>query len=163
MKQNANETKRLRAGRYTTILDARPHKCRDDSYQNWVQFRLIRKGRGIYAVERKSNADGNGQTWDACGTIVQIETDGDTFGHLRLDGRDSLTVMAGTILARYFGLSYANETKVGFPYAKVKCPKGRLGAGPSLLRPDSVRDKNRNTMRERVAGISIHDMRVHVG
>jgi len=123
--------KTVRAGTYTVCLDT--NKADMDTYMNWTTFRLIRVRKGYYAVERKSNAAGNGQCWDASGSIDGTD--------IRITGLDPLTVMAGTVLARYFGLCYANEVKVGFRFARVFRPRGRKTAAPSLLRVN-VRDKN---------------------
>ena len=138
-----NETKRIRAGRFTVCLDT--NKASDETYMNWIQFRLIRLSRGTYNVQRKSNAEGNGQIWTDAGYV--------TAGNLRLNGREGITVACGTILARYFGLEYGQATTLRFPYARVFNPRGRKGAAPSLLR--ETRDKNRNMAREKANAIDI--------
>lgn len=133
--------KALRAGRYTVCLDT--NKTSEDTYMNWIQFCLTRVSKGMYLVTRKSNLNGNGQCWERAGAIA--------YGILSLAGRDGLTVACGTELARYFGLAYADSTRLRFPNARVFRPKGRKGAAPSLLRPN-VRDKNVARKRASVGG-----------
>ncbi len=147
--------RKLRAGTYTVCLDTQ--KADPDTYMNWVTFRLTRLGRNHYNVTRKSNVGGNGQTWDECGTIqsgcfylLRIETQMERMVVLG-DATDSLSVMAGTVLARYFGLYYNRSVCVSFPKARVFRPVGRKTAAPSLLRAN-VRDKNVDQMRANVGG-----------
>lgn len=135
---------KLRAGRWTVCLDTQ--KTSDETYPNWIQFRLIRHNGTFwsYRLERKSNMEGNGQCWVFVGYVRRTN-------ELRLIGRDSLTRMCATVLARKFGLTYNRAISVTFPNAKVFNPRGRKGAAPSLMGRN--RNKNRNLMREHVASI----------
>jgi len=153
--------KNLRAGIYTVCVSTETRHCRDDTYMNWITFRLRRVSKGHYTVERKSNDSGNGQTWEHAGRIKRYANE----TRFALHGTDALTVACGTLLARYFGLSYANETVARFPKARIwsgnkssvlehGTQKGRKTAAPTLLGRN--RDKNRNLMRERINAIDIH-------
>ena len=152
------KTRKLRAGRYTVCLDT--NKTSDETYMNWITFRLTRLSRDRYAVERKSNASGNGQTWEPCGEIdkgclflMRLTGFGPNGRPAYRHATDTMTVACGTLLARYFGLRYASGTNVLFPNSRVFRPTGRKTAAPSLLR--NSRDKNRNMAREKANAIDI--------
>lgn len=153
--------KALRAGTYTVCVSTEERHCRDDTYMNWITFRLIRVSKGHYVVERLSNANGNGQTWEHAGRIKRYANE----TRFALRGTDPLTVACGTLLARHFGLSYANATVARFPKARIwsgnktsvlqtGTQKGRKTAAPTLLGRN--RDKNRNRMRERIQALDLH-------
>lgn len=135
----------IRAGTYTVCLDT--NKANEDTYMNWITFNLKRIHKGVYAVGRKSNRDGNGQTWVHCGTIA----DGELF---MFPIRHWLLRACATILARKFNLKYAASVAYTFPNKRIWLIRGTKTAAPSLLR-GIVRDKNVNNMRRHVASIDI--------
>jgi len=139
---NAIDMVALRAGTYTVCLDET--KTTDESYMNWNTFRLIRVSKGEYRVERKSNAFGNGQTWEGLGWVVN-----GTIQAGWVEGCVSIACL--TLLARHFGLTWEHATVLRFPNARLFRPTGRKSAAPSLLRV--TRDKNRDMERERVAAL----------
>jgi len=138
----------IRSGTYTVCLDT--SKANEDSYCNWVTVKVLRDAKGTYRLLRLSNAAGNGQTWDAFGSVVN--------GRLALVGAPTFMLRGvATVMARNWNLTTNRLLPVNFPKARIwntSRTKGRKTAAPSLLR-DHVRDKNKNNMREHVKGIDL--------
>lgn len=139
---------KLTAGRYTVCTDT--NTADDTTYQNWRTFKLTRSGKGTYDMTVLSNKEGNGQTWDAIGTIENnrlMVTD--YAAHATPFSFDSLLL---TCVSLFGSLKCADSNvKVPgtFPGARVwKIKKGsKTTAAPSLLRPTEVRDRNLNMAR----------------
>ena len=135
----------IRAGTYTVCIDT--NKANEDTYMNWITFRFIRVAKGNYNMERKTNNEGNGQTWAPCGTIRGTQL-------TLFSGEPWLLSACVTIMGRKWHLNNPYELRLGFPHSRIWNVRGRKSAAPSLLRV-TVRDKNKNNMREHVRRMDI--------
>ena len=135
----------IRAGTYTVCIDT--SKANEDTYMNWITFRFIRVSKGNYNVERKTNANGNGQIWVECGTISGTQ--------LTLSCNPPwLLAACVTVMSRKWQLNNPYELRLFFPKARIWNVRGTKSAAPSLLRV-IVRDKNINNMRNHVRRMDI--------
>jgi hypothetical protein len=150
-----HKPKRLTAGVITVCLDT--SKANDESYPNWVTYRLDRAPGSavVYKVWKLSNASGNGQTWQHIGFIRAGELELFSTGL-----NNPVAIGCATQLARYFGFAFSHTVGALFPRARVFRPRGRKTAAPSLLGP--VRDKNRNRAHETAKAITVAEMRARL-
>lgn len=139
---------RITAGRYTTTTDV--NTADDETYQNWRTFRLTWNAKGTYLFSVLSNKDGNGQTWDAIGTIVNrhltvtcIASQNGTLGY------DSLLLTCVSLFCSHKGLSTNAKALGTFDHSRTWSIKSssKRTAAPTLLRPNAVRDRNVNNAR----------------
>tara|TARA_R100001244_G_scaffold132233_1_gene107628 strand:- start:4466 stop:4939 length:474 start_codon:yes stop_codon:yes gene_type:complete len=147
-------TAKIQPKTYTVTLDTQKATMR--GYQNWLTFRLMEHATGTFLIQRLTNRGGNGQSWAYCGWVDS--------GELLASYADSgLEVACLTVLARHFGLAYAQETALTFPNARVFRPTGKATAAPTLLQrghrkgrdKGKTRNKNRNMAREKAHAIDL--------
>lgn len=139
---------RITAGRYTTTTDVTT--ADDTTYQNWRTFRLTWHAKGTYLLSVLSNKAGNGQTWDAIGTIANRHlTVTETAAHSTPFSHDALLLTCVSLFCNAKGLSTTVMAPGTFPNARTwKIKKGsKRTAAPTLLRPKAVRDRNVNNAR----------------
>ena len=139
---------RITAGRYTTTTDVT--SANDETYQNWRTFRLTWHAKGTYLLSVLSNKDGNGQTWNAIGTIANRHlTITEVASHSTPFSHDALLLTCVSLFCSHKGLTTTVMAPGSFPNAKTwKIKKGsKRTAAPTLLRPTEVRDRNVNNAR----------------
>ena len=136
------------AGRYTVTTNA--NEANDETYMNWRTFNVKRTGKGAYNVSVLSNVEGNGQCWNAIGTIESNCFMVTEFAsHSTPFSSDALLLTCVALLCDAKGVSH-NARFIGtFPMARIwKIKKSsKVTAAPSLLRPTEVRDRNVNEAR----------------
>lgn len=139
---------RITAGRYTTTVDV--NHADDTTYQNWRTFKLSWHAKGTYLLTVLSNKAGNGQTWDAIGTIKNRHLTVTEFAsHSTPFSHDALLLTCVSLFTAHKGLTCNANAPGTFPNAKTwKIKKGsKRTAAPTLLRPTEVRDRNVNNAR----------------
>lgn len=139
---------RITAGRYTTTVDV--NHADDTTYQNWRTFRLTWNAKGTYVLGVLSNKDGNGQQWDAIGTIKDNHlTITDLASHSTPFSHDALLLTCVSLFASHRGMTCNANAPGTFDNAKTwKIKTGsKRTAAPTLLRPTMVRDRNVNNAR----------------
>ncbi len=139
---------RITAGRYTTTTDV--NNADDTTYQNWRTFKLTWHAKGTYLLSVLSNKAGNGQTWDAIGTIANRHlTITELASHATPFTMDALLLTCVSLFCEHKGLSTTVTAPGTFDNArtwKIKKNSKRTAA-PTLLRPTLVRDRNVNNAR----------------
>ena len=139
---------RITAGRYTTTTDTLD--ADDTTYQNWRTFKLERHAKGTYLLSVLSNNAGNGQTWNAIGTIANRHlTVTEVAAHGSPFSWDALLLTCVSLFCQHKGLTTGVRAPGSFPHSrtwKIKKASKRTAA-PSLLRPNKVRDRNVNNAR----------------
>lgn len=147
---------KITAGRYTVTTNA--NEANDETYQNWRTFNVKRYAKGSYNVSVLSNNDGNGQRWDAIGTIIdnrfmvaELSSYSTPFSH------DALLLTCVSLLCDDRAVEHNCKVLGSFPLARIWKVKrnAKATAAPTLLaheRNGTVRNRNTNQMRLKVGG-----------
>ena len=135
---------------YTFVLNLKDAST--NTYQTWVTVR-IKNG----VLERKSNAEGNGQTWEVFGYKGVRE-----FKLFSTNANEAAAARIVAHVVRTVGLR-CNVGGFGVAWAKAEVVESiasrrtgrKLTSAPSIRLGRVERDKNRNMQREKVATIDM--------
>lgn len=140
----------------TFVLSLR--NASDSTYQTWVSVRLLECG----TIERKSNAGGNGQTWEVFGYVSAGDTQLFTTNAKEAEQARILAhfcaIAARKCNVKGYGAAWSNAEWVP-PVVNART-KRKLTAAPSIREGSPPRDKN--VKARRWHGVNVADMHARI-